>query len=186
MPAEVPSDATSVTVPLELPLSTPQGDPVALGDVLTRPLTVVQLVRYFGCLPCQEWLIDLDREAEQLTRRDVGAIAIGGSADYQAIWLAEEKGVRLPLLLDPDHRFRDHVGASKPLGWRMADPRGAAAYTRSLGHGLRPQTITRDTVRSPGVVVINHRGVVRWRHIGTRIGHYPPVDEVLARVERLG
>jgi hypothetical protein len=118
-------------------------------------------------------------------RAGVGAVAIGGSADYQAIWLAEEKGARLPLLLDPDHRFRDHVGAAKPLGWRMADPRGAAAYTRSLAHGFGPQSITRDTVRSPGVVVLDQRGMVRWRHIGTRIGHYPPIAEVLATLDGL-
>ena len=171
--------------PLELSLARPEGTPVTLGEVLAHPLTVVQLVRYFGCLPCQEWLIDLDREAGQLAERGVGAIAIGGSADYQAVWLAEEKGVRMPLLLDPEHGFRDHVGASKPLGWRLADPRGAAAYTRSVARGLRPQSITRDTVRSPGVVVLDQSGAVRWRHIGTRIGDYPAVGEVHARLEQL-
>jgi len=179
-------EPTTGAVPLDLPLSTPEGAPVALREVLTGPLTVVQLVRYFGCPPCQEWLINLDRVAGELALRDVGAIAIGGSADYQAVWLREEKSVRLPLLLDPEHRFREHLGASKPLGWRMADPRGAAAYTRSLANGFRPQHITRDTVRSPGVVVLDQSGAVRWRHIGTRIGHYPPLDEVLAAVARLG
>ncbi len=172
-------------VPLNLPLSTPDGDGVVLQDLLDLPLTVVQLVRYFGCLPCQEWLVNLDRVAGELARQGVGAIGIGGSADYQATWLRAEKDVGLPLLLDPEHRFRGHVGASKPLGWRMVDPRGVAAYTRSLVNGFRPQHITRDTVRSPGVVVIDQTGVVRWRHVGNRIGHYPPLDEVLAAVSRL-
>jgi hypothetical protein len=182
----VPVEPTTCAVPLDLPLSTPDGASVALQEVLTQRLTVVHLVRYFGCLPCQEWLINLDRVAGELAQHDTGAIAIGGSADYQAVWLREEKGVGLPLLLDPEHRFRDHVGASKPLGWRIADPRGVAAYTRSLANGFRPQQITRDTVRSPGVVVLDQTGAVRWRHIGTRIGHYPPLDEVLATVARLG
>lgn len=176
----MPADHTTIAVPLDLSLSVPGGAPVSLGEVLTRQLTAVQLVRYFGCLPCQEWLINLDRVAGELAQQEVGAIAIGGSVDYQAVWLREEKGVGLPLLLDPEHRFRDQVGASKPLGWRMADPRGAVAYTRSLANGFRPQHITRDTVRSPGVVVLDQSGAVRWRHIGTRIGHYPPLDEVLA------
>jgi hypothetical protein len=60
------------------------------------------------------------------------------------------------------------------------------AYTRSLANGFRPQHITRDTVRSPGVVVLDRSGTVRWRHIGTRIGHYPPLDEVLAFVAAQG
>ncbi len=179
-------EATISTVPLNLALLTPEGAPVALGDVLTHRLTVVLLVRYYGCLPCQEWLIGLDSAAADLASQDVGAVAIGGSADYQATWLREERGVNLPLLLDPDQGFRDHVGATKRLTWRLADPRGAAAYTRSMAHGFRPQRITRDTVRSPGVVVLDQTGAVRWRHLGTRIGDYPALDDVRATVARLG
>jgi len=89
----VPTNPTTSVVPLDLSLSTPDGASVSLGEVLTRPLTVVQLVRYFGCLPCQEWLINLDRVAGELARKEVGAIAIGGSAGYQAVWLREERGV---------------------------------------------------------------------------------------------
>lgn len=175
----------TAVVPLDLPLSTSEGVPVALASVLGHRLTIVQLVRYFGCLPCQEWLVHLDRAADELGRQDVGAIAIGGSADYQARWLREEKGVGLPLLLDPEHRFRGHVGASDALGWRLLDPRGATAYARSLTNGFRPQRITRDTARSPGVVVLDSTGTVRWRHIGTRIGHYPELEEVRTAVGRL-
>lgn len=166
-------------VPLDLTLSTPEGTPVRLGDLLTERLTVVQLVRYFGCLPCQEWLVDLDRAADELAGQGVGAVAVGGSADYQAVWLREERGVRIPMLLDPEQELREHVGAAKALGWRMADPRGAAAYARSLSHGFRPQAVTKDTVRSPGVVVLDQTGAVRWSHIGTRIGDYPPLQELL-------
>lgn len=178
-------EPTTDRVPTDLPLSRPDGSGVALGELLTHRLTVVQLVRYFGCLPCQEWLIELDRAAPELAAKDVGAIAIGGSADYQAVWLREEHGVGMPLLLDPEHRFRDHVGASKALGWRMADPRGAAAYARSLAHGLRPQHVTRDTVRSPGVVVLAPGGAVVWQHIGTRIGDYPTLAEVRTALAHL-
>lgn len=169
------------SVPLDLELRTPAGEPATLGDHLTAPVTVVQLVRYFGCLPCQEWLIELDRAA---AAENLGALAIGGSADYQATWLQEERGVRMPLLLDPEHRFREQVEAVKPLGWRMADPRGMAAYARSLRHGFKPQAITRDTVRSPGVVILDQDGRVRWSYIGNRIGDYPPISDVLDAVAR--
>lgn len=173
-------------VPTDLPLLTPKGEPTTLGEHLVHDLTIVHLVRYFGCLPCQEWLVELNQVAGQLATQGVGAIAIGGSADYQAVWLKDEKGVGIPLLLDPEQQFRQHVDADKPLGWRMMDPRGAAAYARTLGSGYRPQAITRDTVRSPGVVVLDRTGRVRWRHIGTRIGHYPPLDEVVEAAVRIG
>lgn len=167
-----------LTVPADLGLVTADGRSVTTGDVFTEQLTVVQLVRYFGCLPCQEWLVALDRQAEAWQPLGCGAVAIGGSADYQARWLRDERGVRIPLLLDPEHGFREHVGAEARLGARLLDPRGAAAYTRSLRHGFRPQRITRDTTRSPGVVVVDRSGTVRWRYVGQRIGDYPPLAAV--------
>lgn len=179
------SSASTYAVPTDLPLLAPQGETTTLGAHLTHDLTVVQLVRYFGCLPCQEWLVDLDRLRDQLADHGAGALAVGGSADYQAVWLQQEKAVGMPLLLDPEQGFRGYVDAEKPLGWRMADPRGAVAYARSLGHGFRPQSVTRDTVRSPGVVVLDRTGAVRWRHVGTRIGDYPDLTEVLNITARL-
>jgi hypothetical protein len=177
------SDTTQV--PRDLTLATPDGTSVQLADVLTGRLTIVQLVRYFGCLPCQEWLVGLDRAAEGLAEDGIGAVAVGGSADYQAVWLRDEKGVRIPLLMDPEHRFRRAVGAAKPLGLRLLDPRGGAAYASSLRHGFRLQAITRDSVRSPGVVVLDRDGRVRWSHIGTRIGDYPPLEDVRRTVDAL-
>lgn len=47
-------------------LFTPDGDPVELGMLAKTPV-VVQLVRYFGCLPCQQYLCELDRRSGELT-----------------------------------------------------------------------------------------------------------------------
>lgn len=178
--------SSGLCVPVDLELLSPEGDPTPLSDVLAYDRTVIQVVRYFGCLPCQEWLVELGASSERLNNRGFGIAAIGGSADYQAQWLRDERGVTAPLLLDPEQKFRGAVDASAPLGLRMLDPRGAVAYGRSLNHGYRPQSITKDTVRSPGVVILNRDGEVRWRFIGKRIGHYPAlaeVERVLDRVE---
>lgn len=181
----MPTASDPSRVPLDLTLTRPGGGSLTLGEALTDPLTVVQLVRYFGCLPCQEWLVGLDRRRPDLADMGVGVLAVGGSADYQAVWLQEERGISVPLLLDPEHALRRHLSADRALGWRLADPRGLGAYARSLAHGFRPQAITRDTVRSPGVAVLDREGRVRWRHVGRRIGDYPEVDEVVAALSRL-
>lgn len=173
-----------ITVPPDLALATPDGDPVSLGGLLDHRLLVVQLVRYFGCLPCQEWLIGLDAAAPELAEHDIAVTAIGGSADYQARWLREER-VTIPLYLDPDQRFRAAVSADTPLGLRLLHPRGAAAYARSLGRGLRPQKITRDTVQAPGVVILDRYGDVCWQYVGRRIGDYPTVGLVRREALRL-
>lgn len=176
---------SGASVSPELSLLTPDGAPTPLSSVLDQRLVIVQLVRYFGCLPCQEWLVDLDRAAPRLAGHDVAAAAVGGSADYQAQWLRDERGVSMPLLLDPEQRFRDAVGAAKPLGGRLLNPRGAAAYARTLRHGFRPQKITRDAVQAPGVVILDRLGNVCWQHIGTRIGDYPPIETVEAAAVEL-
>lgn len=67
----------------------------------------------------------------------------------------------------------------------MLDPRGAAAYTRSLRKGLRPQHITRDTVQAPGVVILDHHHNVCWQYRGQRIGDYPPMRELEQAVLKL-
>ncbi len=122
-----------------------------VASLVTGRLLVVQLVRYFGCLPCQDWLMQLDKLAPSLSEHGISTAAVGGSVDYQARWLRDEQGIGVPLFLDPDHHFRSAVGLDKRLGLTLLDPRGAAAYARSLKKGLRPQHITRDTVQAPGV-----------------------------------
>lgn len=158
-------------------LVTPAGQPTSL-EPFRGSWLVAQLVRYFGCLPCQEWLIELDRQRPRFEAHGATVVAIGGSADYQARWLMQERGVRMPLLLDPDQRVRDAIGLGDPLGWRMLDPRGVASYARTMTHGFRPQRITRDTVRSPGVVILDPGLVPRWQFVGRRIGDYPAHSSV--------
>ena len=172
-------------VPSTLTLRTPTGRPVVLADVVTQPWTVVQLVRYFGCLPCQEWLVALDRAAPDLAAREAHAVAVGGSTASQARWLQRERHVAMPLLLDPEHALRSLVGAKRPLGARLLHPRGLAAYVRTLSHGYRPQRITKDTVRTPGVVVLDVQLNVRWRYVGRYLGDYPELDQVLAALDGL-
>jgi peroxiredoxin len=169
---------SSSAVPTEISLATPDGETVPVTALAETAFVVVQLVRYFGCLPCQDWLCELDAAAPDLAASGVGVAAVGGSADYQARWLRDERRMTMPLYLDPDHTFRTAVSADERLGLRLLDPRGAAAYTRSMRRGYRPQKITRDTVLAPAVVILDQAMKVRWRHVGERIGDYPPLREV--------
>ena len=169
-------DAASIAPDLEL--GTPEGAPVAARELVTGRLLVVQLVRYFGCLPCQDWLLQLDAAAPALAEHEISVAAVGSSAAYQARWLRDDRGVTMPLYLDADHRFREAVSADERLGLRMLDPRGAAAYASSLSKGLRPQKVTRDTVQAPGVVILDRSLRVCWQYRGRRIGDYPPLPDV--------
>lgn len=106
-----------------------------------------------------------------LNGHDIGTLLVGGSADYQARWLADERGVGTTLMLDPERELRRHTDLVKPPGWRMADPCGVAAYAKTLAHGFKPQAVSRDTVRSPAVLILDRAGDIQWRFEGTWIGH---------------
>lgn len=181
----VPAKTTARVIPTDLLLREPTGAETPFPSPKPGRYTVVQVVRYFGCLPCQDWLVELDRLRPELAVLDADAAAIGGSADYQAQWLQQERGVSMRLYLDPDHRFRQAVEMTEPLGWKLANPRGAAAYVRSLRRGYRPQKITRDTVRSPGVVIVDSERHVVWSHEGSRIGDYPDHAVILRALAKL-
>jgi peroxiredoxin len=162
----------------QTPLLTPDGEPVTLAAFRGTPL-VVQFVRYFGCLPCQAYLRALDERTDELAAAGVRPIAVGGSADYQARWL-RDTGVRMPLLLDPDQRLRDAVGFGSLSGRQLMAPRGLRTYAAAVLSGIRPQRITGDVRRSPGIAILDTSIEVRWTYEGTALGDYPSLDEVTA------
>lgn len=161
----------------DVPLLTPSGEPLTLG-VDAGPLLVVQFVRYFGCLPCQVYLRELDARASDLALVGARAIAVGGSADYQARWLYET-GVRMPLFLDPGQELRRAVGFGDLTRRQLFAPRGMRNYASALLSGVRPQRPTSDMTKSPGIAILDAALAVRWTYEGTALGDYPPLETVL-------
>ncbi len=175
MASSTPSRAIS-----DIALTDPDGNPATLGEFGADPL-VVLLVRYFGCLPCQEFVRDLDGEID---RFPVGTrvIAVGGSADHQARWLRDTKGVEMPLLLDPDQEVRAVAGVGDLSARQMSSLGGASNYVKSLVRGFRPQVPTVDATKAPGIVVFDSEFNVTWVHHGEMLGDYPSVDDLIDKV----
>lgn len=167
-----------------IPLLTPDGEPTSLAAFTGTPL-VIQFVRYFGCLPCQAYLRALDERAGELHAMGVKPIAVGGSADYQARWL-RDTGVAMSLLLDPDQRLREAVGFGSLSGRQLMAPRGLRSYAAAVLSGIRPQRITADVMRSPGIAILDAKHDVRWTYEGTALGDYPSLDEVFDGASLVG
>jgi peroxiredoxin len=79
-----------------------------------RPPTILVIPRYYGCLPCRDYLRRLSASLDQVEARGGAALAVSAGADHQARWLMEEQGVRFPLLVDPDRRV--HTALELPVG----------------------------------------------------------------------
>ncbi|MEN8235631.1 MAG: hypothetical protein ABFR89_12005 [Actinomycetota bacterium] len=166
-----------------IPLSDPDDDATTLAAFAADPLVVV-LVRYFGCLPCQEFVRDLDRERGRLPNK-ARVIAVGGSAAYQARWLRDTKGVEMPLLLDAEQRVRAIADLGDLTAREMSSAAGAGSYLRSILSGFRPQVPTTDATKAPGILMLDRDFSVAWVHRGHALGDYPPIDELIARAEAL-
>jgi peroxiredoxin len=164
-------------------LKTPAGDDYSLDQLSGKPVAV-QLVRYFGCLPCQQYLQEFSAARERFESLGYKTLCVGGSADYQARWLADN-GVAIDLLLDPEHAFRHAVGLGDIGAHNLLRPKGAINYLRAFGEGRKPMAITRDTLRSPGVALLDENLEVVWTYEGKALGDYPPLDEFEAAAQRL-
>lgn len=166
----------------QITLHDPDGAPVEFASLTADPLVVV-LVRYYGCLPCQAYLREVDAARDRFAN-GASVIAVGGSADFQARWLRDELEIGLPLLLDPEQHVRSLAHLGNLTARQLLSPRGAARYVDALRDGLRPQRITRDTVRAPGVAIFGPGFELLWTRAGVRLGDYPSVDELVRRARR--
>lgn len=122
----------------------------------------------------------------EFERRSASLLAVGGSAPYQAEWLATDVGIGMPLALDPDQTLRAEVEfGDLSVRQVLFNPTGVKNYLRSLREGGKIKRITSDTVRSPGVVILDADRQVKWRHEGEYLGDYPEVSDVLRAIDEL-
>ena len=167
----------------EIVLADPDGNAVVLGDYRASPLVVI-LVRYFGCLPCQDYLGQLTDSRDRLPA-DADVVAVGGSAAYQARWLRDNKGVSIPLLLDAEDRVRSIAAVGNLSARQITSWHGATNYLKAMRHGYPPQVPTGDALKAPGIIVFDREFDPLWVHRGETLGDYPTVDELVATVGAL-
>lgn len=153
------------------------GNQVALDDLLDRPLAV-PLVRYYGCMPCRDFLVQLNEARPALGAAGVGVVGVGGAADYQARHLMDN-GIGYPLLLDPDHQLYEALDVRRIHWWMMLSPITWWKYVRAARRA-RQGRITAHPLQAPGFVILDTDRTVRFLHRGRTLGDYPPVSEVIA------
>ncbi len=107
---------------------------------------------------------------------------IGPAAHYQAQVLEPRLG--FPLFVDPQRRTyeRVHIGRQSLLRYLLNLP-AWWRWLRAFVRRRRQYRITGHYSTLPGVVVTAPGGAVTWLHRGTGLGDYPPLTDVLRRLE---
>lgn len=162
----------------------PDGSAHRLGDLVDRP-AIVDMVRYYGCAPCRDQLVVLQRHAEQIEATGGMLLAIGPAAAYQAQLLAERTGIGFPLLLDPAHEVVRRTGMHRQSLIRFVfDLRAWLRWLRAFfrrGQGR----IVGAYWETPAILVLDEHARVRWSHLGRSIGDYPPIETTLEELRRI-
>lgn len=160
------------------------GNDVSLADACGDGPALIQVIRYYGCMPCQDYLLQLRDRRPDLDALGVAVVAVAGAADFQARWLRDEKGVSFELLLDPDHRVREVLGMGRIAWWRYLLPTTWWKYLRAARRGRQGRISRPDAAMTPGLAIVD-KGVVRHIHRRVTLGDLPSVDDVLAHLRRL-
>ncbi|MGI9577800.1 MAG: redoxin domain-containing protein [Microthrixaceae bacterium] len=153
------------------------GSEVSLADVVDRP-TIVPIVRYYGCMPCRDFLLALEEQRKAAEANGVAIIAVGKAADYQAEWLMTEAGIGFELLVDPDENIYRALELGHFPWWKMLSPTTARNYLRALRRA-RQGKITNHALQAPGVIAVDADMRLTFVHRGETLGDYPDVGEVV-------
>jgi hypothetical protein len=54
-----------------------------------------------------------------------------------------------------------------------------------MQRGFRAQIPMSDALKAPGIVVFDRDFSVLWVHRGEALGDYPPIDDLVAKVQEL-
>lgn len=178
--AALSARASRHAAPLDTPFGNPaaalaaarclnlDGTPVRLRDTFEGRVTVIALVRQFGCLFCHEIVAELIASAEDITRAGGQLVIVGSGSVNQAQRFAQHKGLPMPgvtLLTDPERATFDAAQAGRSWIATFLHPGAWSAYgrARSSGHQITgsfgdvPQLGAVFVLRPPATFLFEHR-----------------------------
>lgn len=165
----------------DLEVQTVEGNHIRLGELVDRP-TILVIPRYYGCLPCRDYLRQVTERLDEVRNAGAGALGVSVGAAHQARWLIEERGIGFPLLVDPDRQVYDALDLPRKW-WVSLNPRGWWNYVRAIAHGSRQGRIIEPN-QLPGLALLDADATAVWVHRGRALGDYPKLDRVLAELSR--
>ena len=180
-----PSDARLLE---DIVLQDHEGLPVRLGDTWKDKPAVLAFVRHYGCVFCRDQAVQLHRLRDEFEDAGVRLVVIGHGTPEMAASFRRAQGVDLPVLVDPDRRIYETVGAKvatldELIGPRqiLAGPRAALSSRMKQGSiAVHQGRIIGHAAQLGGVLVIAPDGSVRYAHMSDNASDYPPAREVLA------
>ena len=94
-----------------------------------------------------------------------------------------QQDMPFPLLLDPDHTLRRLLGIGLLTNAQSMGLRSSRNYANAMRGGVANGRVIRsERLQTPVVLILGADQSVVWKFVGTAVGDYPTVDEVLAQI----
>ena len=180
-----PTDASMLE---DVVLQDHEGVSVRLGDIWRDRPAVLAFVRHYGCVFCRDQAVHLHRLRDDFEEAGVRLVVVGHGTPEMAAAFRRAQGVDLPVLVDPDRRIYEVIGAKVATLPELIGPRQVlaglkAAIVSRMRQGsiaVHQGRIIGHAAQLGGVLVIAPDGSVRYAHLSETASDYPPAREVLA------
>src|SRR6185437_12713162 len=88
-----------------------EGRPVRLGDLWRERPAVLAFIRHYGCVFCRDQAVQLHKLRDDFEAAGVNLVMIGQGTPEMAASFRRAQGVDVTVLVDPDRRIYQMVGA---------------------------------------------------------------------------
>jgi len=127
--------------------------------------------------------MQLHERKSELDALGVELIGIGTRDHHIAQHLMETRFPAIDLLLDPEDRLRQALGAADRLPVsKWLNPKWALQYAKSLRQAKDITFLWSEVNQRPGMLLLNERQQVVWGAMGETSSDYPTADEVMSAV----
>ena len=132
---------------------------------------------------CREQAVQLHREKDRIHGAGAELVIVGNGNRHFAGGFVKELGLTTPVYVDTKRDAYKALGFKRSLSAILA-PAALGNAARALRNGFRQGKTQGDAVQLGGVIVVRPGGEVLFRYASDAPGDHPPVDRVLAALEK--
>jgi hypothetical protein len=135
---------------------------------------------------CREQAARMTVQAPSLRALGANTVLIGTGSPAQARRFATERGVDVPVWVDPERVSYDRAGMVRGFAATLGNVAVWGHGLRASREGFRQGATAGDPWQNGGVLVVDRGGSVTWSFRSRVAGDHPSEDDVRAAVVALG
>lgn len=166
----------------EIELEEEQGSRLNFGKLLGEQVTVLVLLRHFGCIACSEHVSEWVPRLAEFEKMGARVVFVGnGKADYLTDFIERHKLGDKPVtvLSNSGLEFYDALGCVRSMGSNL-NFRAMKNVLGAFAQGHTQVSVEGNPQQQGGTFVMDAEGVLRFAHREQALGDHVSVATVFA------